>query len=98
MACSTVDDFTLSHIFAIMDHDCPEVDEDEKENIGELLERENEGEDMVWQALSPAVDRVEGMGSKRTRHDPFVMWLVQGFVNLWMMKTSVNPVDEEIGE
>ena len=34
-----------------MDHDCPELDEDEEDEVGEFLEGEDEGEEVVWDGL-----------------------------------------------
>jgi hypothetical protein len=34
-----------------VDHDCPELDEDEEEEVGEFLEGEDKGEEMVWNRL-----------------------------------------------
>jgi hypothetical protein len=34
-----------------VDHDCPELDKDKEEEVGELLEGEDEGEEMVWNRL-----------------------------------------------
>jgi len=34
-----------------VDHDCPELDEDEEEEVIELLEGENKWEEMVWYGL-----------------------------------------------
>ena len=34
-----------------MDHDRPELDEDEEKQVGELLEGEDEGEEVVWDGL-----------------------------------------------
>lgn len=47
VASSAIDDGALSNILAIMNHDRPNVDEGEERHVGELLERENEGEDVV---------------------------------------------------
>ena len=81
-----------------MDEDCPDIDENEQRNIGHLVEREDEGEDMVRYALGPTVDWMESMTGERCRHDPFVVWLVESLVNVWMVETSVDPVDEEVRE
>jgi hypothetical protein len=34
-----------------VDHDCPELDEDEEEEVIEFLEGENKWEEMVWDGL-----------------------------------------------
>ena len=51
---------------------------------------------MVRHTLRPAIQRVESMACVRCRHDPFVVWLVQSFVDQWVMQAPVDPVDEEI--
>lgn len=80
----------------LTDHDGPDVDCDKQGNVGELLQRENKGEDMVRHTLRPAIQWVESMACVRCRHDPFVMWLMQSLVHQRMVQPSVNPVDEEI--
>lgn len=47
VAGGTVDDRAVGDIFTIVDHDGPDVDEHEKSNVGELLQREEEREDVV---------------------------------------------------
>lgn len=89
---------TVGDVFAVMDEDSPEVDETEQEDVGKLLQGENEREDVVGHTLGPAVKRVESMGGKGTRHDPLVVRLVQGPVDARMVQTPVDPVNEEIGE
>ena len=38
------------------------------------------------------------MAGERSRHDPFVVRLVQSLVNAGVVQTTMNPVDEEVGE
>ena len=61
MACCTVDDGVIGDVFPIMNYDCPDVDEGEKEDIGSLLEGEDEGEGVVGEALGPPVKGVKGV-------------------------------------
>lgn len=98
VARSAVDDWTVGDIFAIMDHDGPEVDESKEDHIGVLLKRKNEGENMVGDTLGPAIQRMESVGREGTRHDPLVVGLVQLLVDQGMVQASVNPVDEEVGK
>ena len=44
MTRSAVDDGGIRYVLAIVDEDCPDVDEDEESDVGEFLEREEEGE------------------------------------------------------
>ena len=44
---SSVDDRIVRNVLAIVYHDRPDVDEDEQSNIGELLEWEDKGKDMI---------------------------------------------------
>lgn len=81
-----------------MNEDSPEVDKSEQENICQFLQRENERENVVRHTLRPAVKRVECVRGVRARHDPFVVRLVEGSIHARVMQTSVDPVDEEIGE
>ena len=93
-----VDHGAVRYVLAIVDEDCPDVDRDEEQHVRELLQREDEWEDVVWETLGPAVDGMEGMRGVRRRHDPLVVRLVQAFVDQGMMQATVDPVDEEIGE
>lgn len=85
MACCTVDDGRVGHVFSIVNEDGPDVDKDEQRNIGELLERENEGKKMVRHRLQETVYGMEGMGREWSGHDPLVMCLVEGLVDSRMM-------------
>ena len=76
VASSTIDNGTIRDIFTVVDEDSPKVDEAEQEDVGEFLQRENEGKDVVWNTLGPAIQRVESMGRIRTWHDPLVVRLV----------------------
>lgn len=76
----------------------PELNEQEESEVCKLLEREDEGEDVVWYRLHPAINRVECDRGVWSWHDPLVVWLVESLVNQRVVKTSVDPVDAEIGE
>lgn len=95
---STVHDGAVGDVLAVMNEDGPEVDEAEKEDVGDLLQGEDEGEDVVWDTLGPAIERVEGVRGIRARHDPLVVRLVQGLVDAGVVQATVDPVDEEIGK
>ena len=47
MACSSIDDWIIRNVLAIVYHDRPDTDKDEQSDIGELLEREEKGEDVI---------------------------------------------------
>ena len=47
VARGAVDDGVVGEVLAVMDEDGPEVDEDEESDVGELLQGEQEGEDVV---------------------------------------------------
>lgn len=98
VASSAVDDRVVAHKLAIVNQNCPEVDEYEQADEGDLLQRENEDEDVVWHTLSEAVERVEGVGGEWGGHDPLVVRLVQTLVDERVVKTSVDPVDAEVGK
>lgn len=98
VAGGAVDDGVVGEVLAVVDHDGPEVDKDEEEDVGHLLQREDEGEDVVGNGLGKAVDRVEGVAGKGRGHDPFVVRFVQRLVDGRVVQAAVNPVDEEVGE
>lgn len=93
-----VDDRVVGEVLAVVDHDGPEVDKDEEEDVGHLLQREDEGEDVIRDGLGEAVDGVEGMAGVGRGHDPLVVRLVQALVDGGVVEAAVNPVDEEVGE
>lgn len=98
VAGSTVHDRAIGNVLAIVNEDSPEVDKAEQEDVGHLLERENERENVVRHTLRPAVQGVESVRSVRAGHDPLMVRLVQGSVHARVVQASVDPVDEEIGE
>ena len=51
MVCCAVDEGVGGEVFAVVDHDGPELDEDEEQEIGEFLKWEDEGEEMVRDGL-----------------------------------------------
>jgi hypothetical protein len=98
VAGGAVDDGGVGDVLAVVDEDGPDVDEDEEGDVGEFLEREEEGEDVVGQRLGEAVDGVEGVRGEGGGHDPFVVRFVQAFVDCRVVEGAVDPVDAEVGE
>lgn len=98
MASRTIDNRVICEVLAVVDENRPEVDKDEEGDIGQLLQREEKGKDMVRQRLREAIERVEGMASVGRRHDPLVMRLVKVLVDEWVVQIAMNPVDAEVGE
>jgi hypothetical protein len=98
VAGGAVDDGGVGDVLAVVDEDGPDVDEDEQGDVGELLEGEDEGEDVVGEGLGEAVNGVEGVGGEGGRHDPFVVRFVQALVDGGMVQAAVDPVDAKVGE
>lgn len=98
VASGAVDDGRVGHVFTIVDHDGPDLDEGEERDVGELLQREDEGEEVVGDGLGEAIERVEGVRGERCGHDPLVVRLVQALVEELAVKSAVDPVDTEVGE
>ena len=98
MACSAIDDGVVCNVFAIVDHDGPQVDENEEEDVGGFLKREEKGKDVVRKALSVTIQRVESVGSKGSGRNPLVVRLVQALVDQWVVQVSVDPVDAVVRE
>lgn len=76
VACGAVDNGAVGDVFTVVDHDGPEIDEHEENDVGPFLEREDEWENVVGDTLRPAIDGVEGVGGIWSRHDPFVVRFV----------------------
>ena len=52
VVCGAIDHGVGSEVFAVVDHDGPELDEDEEGEVGEFLEGEDEGKEVVWDGLN----------------------------------------------
>ena len=98
MAGGAVDDGRIGDVLAVVDQHGPDVDPDEQGDVGELLQREDEGEDVVGDALGVAVQRVEGVRGEGRRHDPAVVRLVQVLVDARVVQAAVDEVDAAVGE
>jgi hypothetical protein len=98
VAGSAVDDGRVGDVLAVVDHDGPDLDESEERDVGELLQGEDEGEEVVGHGLREAVERVEGVGCEGRGHDPLVVRLVQALVEELAVQRAVDPVDAEVGE
>lgn len=98
MASSAIDDGVVRNVFAIMDHDGPEIDEDEEEDIGKLLKWEHKGKHVIRETLGETIQGMEGVGGVWSWHNPPVMRLMQAFVDQWVVQGSVDPVDAVVRE
>lgn len=98
MASGSVDDGVIGQILAIVDHNRPDVDEAEQHNVRVLVQREEEGEDVVRQTLRVTVQWMECVGREWRGHDPLVMRLVESLVQVLGMQRPVYEVDEGVGE
>lgn len=67
-------------IVAVMDGDGPDVDEDVEAQVGDFVQGEEEGVDVVGQALHEAIHGVEGMAGEGRRDLPEVVGFVEA---LW---------------
>jgi len=83
---------------AVVDRDGPDVDANVQCQIQQLVQWEQEHVNVVRHALHESVDRVKRMTGVRRRHFPQVMWLVYCCVDQTMVETTVDPVDEAVGE
>ena len=83
---------------AVVDRHGPDVDGDVQHQVEHLVQWEEEGVDVVRDALQETIDRVKRMTGVRRRHLPRMMRLVYGGVDEAMMKPAVYPVDETISE
>ena len=82
----------------LTNEDSPDIDESEQKNVRNLVQREDEREDMIGHALSKPVKRVKGMTGVWSRHDPLVVRFMQRPVYTRVVQTSMDPIDEEVGE
>ena len=82
----------------LTDQQCPHSHKREQTQVRALLQGKDERENMVRQALRPAIQRVESVAGKRRRNDPFVVWLVEPAVYSRVMEATVNPVDPTVGK
>lgn len=64
-------------VVAVVDRDGPDVDENVEGQVEHLVEGEEEGVDVVREALHEAVDRVKGVAGKGTGDLPEVVRFVK---------------------
>ena len=76
----------------------PKLHKEEKPQVGKILQREDEWENVVWQALQEAVHWVECDRGIGCWHDPFMVCLMQMLVDQRVMETAVDEVDERVGK
>ena len=98
MTSRSIDDWRVHDEFSVVDKDGPHIDENKESNVRHLLEGEDEWEDVVWDGLSEAVEWVESMRRKWSRHNPLMMWLMERLIDQWVVQAAVNEVDEKVGE
>lgn len=67
-------------IVTVVDGDGPDVDEDVEAQVGDFVQGEEEGVDVVGQALHEAIHGVEGMAGEGRRDLPEVVGFVEA---LW---------------
>lgn len=94
----TVDDWRISDILSVMNHHRPNVNEYEENDVCKLLQREDEGKNMIWYRLRKAIHGMEGMRSIWSWHDPLVVWLMYMLIDQRVVFSPMDPVDEKIGE
>lgn len=76
VAGGSVDDGRIGDVLAVVDEHGPDLDEGKEGDVRKLMQRENEWEDVIWEALRVAVEWVEGDARVGSRHDPFMVRLV----------------------
>jgi len=101
VVCGTVDDvfkrMTGNHI-GIMNQYAPKVDEHKETQVQPSVDGEHEYEEMVRHGLEVSVHRMECMGCKWGRYDPFVVRLMEGFVKHGVMQRAVDPIYEIVSK
>lgn len=98
VAGSAINDRAIGHVLAVVDHDGPEVDEDEQRHGRVLVQREQDRVQVVGERLREPVDGVEGVRGEGRRHDPLVVRLVQVLVDQGVVQAAVDQVDQGVGE
>ena len=98
MTRSTIDDRAVGDIFPVMNEHRPDLHEREECKVSELLEGKDEREGMIRKRLHEPIDWVEGHRCIRRWHYPFVVRLVEMFVDQRMVQASVDKVDPEVSE
>ena len=73
-----IDDAFGGHEEAVVDGDGPAVDKDKHDEVGDLVDGEEEGVGVVGCALRKAIERVESMRSPGRRHLPQMVNLMNG--------------------
>src|SRR5271168_3584066 len=60
MVCRAINERVRGEVFAVVDHDGPELDEGEEEKVGEFMKREDEGEEVIGYGLHHSQTCLEG--------------------------------------
>ena len=84
-------------VIAVVDRDSPHIDQKIQDEVDKLVHWEQKHVDVVRQALSEAVQRVEGVAGERARDLPLVVRLVD-LVDEGVVQPPVDPVDDKVRE
>jgi hypothetical protein len=98
MACGTINNRRIRDVFAVMNENGPDLNENEEPEVSGFLEREHERKQVIGRALEEAVNRMEGHGGVRGRHDPLVVGLVKRFIHIWVVQAAMYGVHQAISE
>lgn len=98
VASSSVHHRVIGNIVSVVDHDGPEVDKGEQQQVRHLVQRQEHRIQVVWQRLREAVHRMEGVGSKWSANNPLVVRFMQTLVHGGPVQPAVEEVDAAVGE
>ena len=68
--------YVPDRVVSLTNENGPDVNENEKQNVRKLLQREEKRKDVVWHTLCVSIERMESMARIRGRHNPFMMGFV----------------------
>jgi len=83
---------------AVVDRHRPDVDSHVQCQVQHLMQREQKHINMVRYALHKTIDGVKSMTGIWCRHFPCMMRLVYCSIDESVMKSTMNPIDEEVSE
>lgn len=85
-------------VIRIVNRHCPKVDGHKHHYVRPFVKRKQEDVDVIWTRLQKAVQRMKRVACERRGHFPQMVRLVNVLVNQSVVKQSVNPVNETVGE
>ena len=80
-------------VVSIVNRHSPDIDENEQHQVNIFVQREQEGEQVIREALKKTIYRMECVTCKWSWNLPSVMDLVQILIHKAMVQSAMDPVN-----